>query len=96
MVNQLDFFSNVSDTSRKAYAEITADGSKVTLRQKVKEFIQHSNGITRSGIAAATGIRLSSVCGRVAELLASGEIEEAGTIEDAETGKTVYLLKARV
>ena len=39
--------------------------------------------------------RTGSVCGRVKELLANGDIEVAGTMHDASTDRTVELLRLR-
>ncbi len=45
--------------------------------------------MTRAELAAVLGLRLSSVCGRVNELLASGLVVVAGTKFDAETKRNV-------
>lgn len=92
MQAQLDLFHRVSDTSKKAYAEITADGTKSTLRRRVLAAIMEGPGLTRSELAEQYGIRLASVCGRVAELIADGQVREAGTKVDEHTCKTVARL----
>lgn len=48
---------------------------------------------TRSELAHYTGIRLSSVCGRVNRLIEIGELEEAGTRRCTVTGKTVQAIR---
>ena len=93
MKTQLDMFSGVSYTSKKAYAEITADGTKETQAQKVYNVIKRLPRITRANIADFSGIRLASVCGRVNELLVAGKIKENGLITDMATNKTVSLLE---
>jgi hypothetical protein len=87
-------FSGVSDTSKKAYAEITADGSKMTQEQIVFNAIMRLLRTTRAELSVKTGLRLASVCGRVNTLIAKGKIRENGVITDPTTNKTVYLLEA--
>lgn len=84
----------VAPTSKQAYAEITESGHKVTLREKIYTFILLYPGSTRAQIAQYSGIRLASVCGRVAELVIDGLVIERGTTVDKETGKTVSKLVA--
>ena len=58
MTTQLDMFSGVAFTSKKAYAEITYEGVKQSLYDKVYELLNtHSNGLTRSEMEAISGIR---------------------------------------
>jgi DNA-binding IclR family transcriptional regulator len=45
---------------------------------------------TRSELAKRTGIRLSSICGRVSELIALGYLEEAGRRRCTETGRSAH------
>jgi len=92
MQAQLDLFHKVSDTSKKAYAEITADGTKSTLRRRVLTEVMEFPGLTRSEIAERLQMRLASVCGRVAELIADGQVLESGTKVDEQTHKTVARL----
>lgn len=94
MTTQLDLFSGVSDTSKKAYAEIIVSGTRQTLRQKVLGIIMAYPQLSRGEIAQRFGITLQSVCGRVNELLKVGEIKETGTRIDAFSRKTVYYLEA--
>lgn len=95
MQAQLDLFHRVSDTSKKAYAEITVDGTKSTLRRRVLAAIMEFPGLTRSEISEKYGIRLASVCGRVAELVADRQVRECGTKIDEQTKKTVARLWSR-
>lgn len=67
----------VADTSREAYQEIKTNGKKVTGQQRVIAFLSKSNdSFTRAEIATYSGLPLSTVCGRVRELIDSGLIEE--------------------
>ena len=93
MIKQLDMFSGVSYTSKKAYAEITEDGTKETQAQKIYNAIKRLSRTTRAELSAVTGLRLASVCGRVNELIAAGKIKENGLITDPNTNKTVSLLE---
>lgn len=50
----------------------------------------HVNGpLSRSQLAEVTTLKLSSVCGRVNELLKTGELVEAGKIYDKATERNV-------
>lgn len=48
--------------------------------------------MTRKELAESTGLRIQSVCGRVNELLSSGEIEVVGTKWDSDTERKVEVL----
>jgi hypothetical protein len=50
--------------------------------------------LTRAELAAKTGLRLSSVCGRCNELLKAGRIFVSGTALDEETNRNVEILEA--
>ena len=96
MSTQLDLFSGVAFTSKKAYAEITVDGTKQSLRERVYDIIKTCGPVTRAEIEAMTGIRCSSVCGRVNELMKDNLIEGCGHKLDPQTKKTVtaYRIKS--
>lgn len=66
----------VASTSRDAYHAL---GPKLgdQQRQIVAYLAKHCHrDWTRGELAEGTGIRLASICGRVAELIATGTIEE--------------------
>lgn len=65
------------DTKRAAYREHKLSGNAEAQERRVLEAIAASGdyGITRQDIAAATGIPLASVCGRVGALLDAKVVE---------------------
>jgi hypothetical protein len=66
---------------------------RVTVRDRVRECILVNPGISRAEIAAKLRVRLSSVCGRVNELMKLGEIKVCGEIVDNFTRKSVEVFK---
>ena len=83
---------SVAQTSIRAY-ESFRDSPKLSTQQRmIIEFLRNRPA-TRGEIAEGTGIRLSSTCGRVAELLKSGAIEDCGCRPCAITGITAKLLR---
>lgn len=67
---------NVSTTSREAYQE-HKDAGKVGLQaQRILTSMIEGQGYSRRELARAMGIELSSVCGRVNELLQIGLLAE--------------------
>lgn len=79
----------VKDTSRKAYREMQDSGA---LGRQALDVLAHvalsSWCMTRSEIAEQTGIRMSSVCGRVNDLVAVGMLEPVGKRQCRVTGRT--------
>jgi hypothetical protein len=63
--------------SREAYIKHLESGKALTQWQKIYNYLCANGGaFTRAEIAEVTGIRLSSVCGRVNELLRANMIAE--------------------
>jgi DNA-binding IclR family transcriptional regulator len=60
-----------------------------TRRQQILDALFLKPPMTRAELARATGMRLSSVCGRVNELIAEGKVRVDGTAYDAETQRHV-------
>lgn len=79
------------DTKLKAYAELKAGRRLQPMEQRVLHALELGPAI-RNNLALRTGMRLSSVCGRVKSLLDAGLIEVHGTRVCSETGKTQELL----
>lgn len=80
--------TNVADTSIEAYHGLTV--AQLSASQKrVIEAIEEGRNYSRAEIAAKTGMRLSSVCGRVNELIAARLLEPAERRSCAETGKSI-------
>lgn len=72
--------------------------TKPTSGERAREilaFLVTTSGATRAEIAEATDIALSSVCGRINELLASGEVEVSGTKKDLNSGRQVEIVKIK-
>jgi len=93
MITQFDLFSGVSDTSKQAYVEITIDGTRQTVRQRILDIITCFPKLSRNDISRQFNISLQSVCGRVNELIRDGEIKETGTKIDEHSNKTVCYLE---
>lgn len=89
----------VKDTSRKAHKELADSGYMSTQQRDVIKTIGRRR-MTRAEIAERSGIRLSSVCGRVNDLVAAGMLEVAEKSPCSITGKTAEHLamtdKARI
>ena len=67
----------MSSTSLDAFAAfVMGDQLPRQQRQLVDFLAGHPGGFTRAELAERTGLRLSSVTGRVHELISSGVIEE--------------------
>lgn len=88
--------THVRETSLKAYDAIQADGTAKTQAGRVLAFIRRNPRCSRAEIAAGTGIRLASVCGRVKEMLEAQDppIRERGQKVNMDTRMTVNTLEA--
>jgi len=75
--------TNIRQTSLEAYTKY----EEVLQEQEMKvyEHIIKNNGVTRNEIAEETGIKISSVCGRVNNMLEMGIIFEGEKKEDKYT-----------
>jgi hypothetical protein len=82
----------MNETSLAAYAELQLQRKLQPMEARVVEALQH-RPLTREEIAEATGMRLSSVCGRVATLRKSDVIESFGDKRCTITGKRQELLQ---
>lgn len=81
-------------TKWQSYQDVLRSGQAVTQAERVLQIINYAEeGITRSEIAEASGMRLSSVCARASELLASEVVYIGPTRRCAITGKNVETLK---
>jgi Mn-dependent DtxR family transcriptional regulator len=84
----------VATTSKLAYREHRDAGKALTQEREIFEFIKKSRASwSRSELAERLGIRLSSVCGRVNELIADGKVTHADPRTCLVTGKTVRPVK---
>lgn len=75
-------------TSLDAYAELSASGKKLTQQERVLQVLSECAPLTRNELSERTGLRLSSVCGRVNELVAKGLAGSIGARRCTVTDKT--------
>ncbi|WP_321902057.1 hypothetical protein [Paraburkholderia tropica] len=74
-------------TQLAAHDALDANGERLTQKKIVMNLFEGpSTVLTRDDIAARTNLRLSSVCGRVFELLSSEVLAVRGTRKCAATG----------
>lgn len=78
----------VADTSIEAYHAMRPVELNAS-QQRLMDAIEDGQDYSRSELAAITGMRLSSVCGRVNELIAAQRLEHGPQRSCRETGKTV-------
>ena len=72
--------TQVADTSLDAYHAHRDSGRLSDQQQAVLDWLRaHPGDWTRSEIAQRVGIRLSSACGRLNELVASGHVQQLTT-----------------
>lgn len=88
--------TNVTETSRQAYAEHRASGLVTASQQKVLEVMRHGRDYSLSELSAMTGIEKSSVSGRINELKKLGQVVESRKRSCHVTGKTVTAVKKAV
>jgi hypothetical protein len=81
---------SVATTSREAYKEHRATGKVGAQAQKILDKMQPGVEYSRRELVELTGLELSSICGRVNELLGSGLIQEGKTRPCRVTGKSVH------
>jgi hypothetical protein len=85
-----------SETSLQAYLSVRDDGTVANQQSKILALLRTipATALSRLDIANLTGIRLSSVCARVAELRAEGHVIEPSTRKCPHTGQTVKVIQA--
>ncbi|WP_430228045.1 hypothetical protein [Paraburkholderia tropica] len=75
-------------TQLAAHDALDANGERLTQKKIVMNLFEGPGTVlTREDIAARTNLRLSSVCGRVRELLDLGLLVVRGTLKCVATGK---------
>lgn len=85
--------SDVRATSRSSYLSHVIDGHALSQREHILNCLSMSGPLTRFQISRITGIRLTSVCGRVKALIDNGQIERSHDAEDPMTGKAAEYLR---
>lgn len=84
-----------TNTSREAYNEHVINGQATSQREKLLSYLQRSAlSLTRYQLHLVTGIRLTSVCGRVNALMDAGQVEIERVDVDPQTGKKAEYLRA--
>lgn len=84
----------IADTSRDAYEQHRGSGALGEQQRKVMLFFHtHGGEHTRSELAAKIGMRLSSVCGRVNELIKLSYLVECQRRPCKETGISAHPVK---
>jgi hypothetical protein len=79
----------VADTSIEAYKEHKAKGLVGKQAQAILDFMTPGVSYSRREISQKSGLELSSVCGRVNELLAIGMLVEGSKRKCLITHKTI-------
>lgn len=85
----------VADTSIEAYDEHKAAGKVGAQAHMILGMLEDSRNYSRKEISKLVGIELSSVCGRVNELLAVGLLVEDEKRKCSITGKTIHAVRTR-
>jgi len=80
---------SVAETSVMAYKEHRATGKVGSQAMYIFETMGFNKDYSRREIVQITGLELSSVCGRINEMLQSGMIEELVPRKCNITGKTI-------
>jgi hypothetical protein len=85
----------VANTSIEAYDEHKAAGKVGAQAHMILGILNSDQNYSRREIAKVAGIELSSVCGRVNELLAVGLLVEDPKRKCSVTGKTINPVRTR-
>lgn len=75
---------------------LTASGTKDAQLIAIMNFMRdvHQAAFIRNQLSRTLGIQLSSVCGRVNELIGDGQLVRYGRVKDAITGRSVETVRA--
>lgn len=84
---------SVRDTSIAAHEEIKGSGTMSKQQRAVLDLVRKHPGKTRLELSQISGMRLSSVCGRVNELVRAKLIDDAEVRPCSLTGKSAHVLK---
>ena len=79
----------VAETSIIAYKEHRATGKVGSQAMNIFDTMQFHSDYSRRELVALTGLELSSICGRVNEMLQIGMLQEVRPRKCKVTGKTV-------
>lgn len=79
----------VAETSIQAYYELRGEGKLSAQAAHILSCMEFGDDYSRRELARECGLELSSVCGRIHELLAVDLVREAPTRKCSITGKTI-------
>jgi hypothetical protein len=79
----------VAQTSIIAYNEHRASGKVGSQAMHIFDAMQFNKGYSRRELVKITGLELSSVCGRVNEMLQIGMLQESAPRKCSITNKTI-------
>lgn len=82
-------------TAREAYRALQRERKLQPMQERILACFFGGGCYTRKQLRRMTGMELSSVCGRVASLIASGHLRIVGEVRDPETGKMQELIGLR-
>lgn len=86
----------IAETSRDAYDEIRDSGKLGEQQRRLMKWLHmHGGEHTRAELAARIGMRLSSVCGRVNELIELGYLEDGDRRPCSQTGRSAHPVRIR-
>lgn len=81
-----------TDTRGESYHLTRSSIESSNDRRRILIFLRDNPGQTRRGIALKLVLTINNVCGRVDELIKSGEIYEHGTTIDKQTNRKQKML----
>ena len=85
----------VKETSFLAYQENKSSGRNLLQRMQILEYIKANQPCSRSDIEKGLGLRITSVTGRVRELIDAGEVEVAFKAPHPDTKRLVEYLQIK-
>ncbi len=86
----------VKPTSRSSYYQHVYKGTAKTQRERILKCLENSKPLTRLQISDITGIRLTSVCGRVNALIENNQVSVDHDGIDPATNRPAEYLSACV
>lgn len=85
-----------SFTQRKSLQELIASGARARSHKSVMRALFNAGAQTDLELSNLSGVSRSGVCGRIAELIKIGYIEESNPVRCAKTGKLVRTTRLTV
>ena len=85
----------IHDNTEGAYFDMKRSGKFQPMECRILYALMQHPQSTREQLVEHTGMKLSSVCGRVRSLLDKGAVYECSTTKDTDSGKSQAMLKVR-